>query len=475
MRLTFGLMGAWLLVLLVELLAALDLYLASVGPIGTCLAPVSLVVTLVVLVRTARHPLLFRQAWLRWLAYAGLLAVVASTLLSAGACGFALGLSFSLCLWCRFLTGPGIPRWLDLVLANFSLLLLLLEGATHLAGRLRPSPLFWDQDEVRPDFLKTRLASLPDSRFGKRVNGAGYFDDEFFPGGDKDWVACLVGDSFAYGVVPFDYNFATIAERKLVVSGRRAAIHNLGIPAIGPRQYGELMRTEVPRWNPHLVILSIYVGNDLRDIKVPQDWRNLTRWRFWVVMTRLLRWRKAAPADGRTAVGRDPGSDSDIPAYVHDWSQEPESMARSTYENIESGYLEVCRRVPAWESKHAFLLEVVSYFQRASRGHLLVLICPTAGQVDDSFYAALLAQKEHPEELQRDYPQQKIGEFCRRQGIACLDLLPALRAAWARRLHLYHRNDTHWNAAGNRVVGDVLGDYLNHSIVVTGRGSGERR
>ena len=458
--------------MLVNLFAGFDIYLSTVGRPLTLSAAISLTVALVALLRTVRGLSEWKLAWLRWLMYGVVLSVLLSTVIGgSGAqlieidCDFALGVSFSILLWCWLVRGHGISLRLDLILTNLVLCLLVIEGGAQLARKVSPSPLFWEMGGEAPALLKQRMASLARSRFGKSVNRQGYFDDEFFIPGEKDWVACLVGDSFAYGVVPFDYNFSTVAERMLGSLGRRVAIHNLGIPAIGPLLYGEVMRSEVPRWKPNLTILSIYVGNDLREASAGQDFRNLSHWASWVVASRLIRWHRAAPARSETAkVAQDPGLTPTVPDYVRDWRLEPESMSRRTYEEIELGYLEICRRSTDWESRQEKLCEVIRYFQQASGGHLLLLICPTAGQVDDELYRELLSRKPHPEEFLRDYPQQQLGEFCRKEHIAYLDLLPQLREAYRNQPHLYSRNDTHWNAAGNQVVGRALGQYLNQNF-----------
>ena len=76
-----------------------------------------------------------------------------------------------------------------------------------------------------------------------------------------------MGDSFAHSIVPYSRTFATIAERGLEQalpnSYSRIAVHNLGVPAIGMPQYAYLLNEEVLALLPTLVVLAVFIGNDI--------------------------------------------------------------------------------------------------------------------------------------------------------------------------------------------------------------------
>ena len=90
--------------------------------------------------------------------------------------------------------------------------------------------------------------------FGFRPNSGGFHDEEFFSADDDDFVVALLSDSFGLGVVPYRYNFATIAEqllrRDLEAPGRRVAVHNFGIASLDLTGYAWLLQHEVPDTNP---------------------------------------------------------------------------------------------------------------------------------------------------------------------------------------------------------------------------------
>lgn len=76
---------------------------------------------------------------------------------------------------------------------------------------------------------------------------------------------------------------------------------------------------------------------------------------------------------------------------------------------------------------------------------------------------ALIATPVYPQIYARyrdpflDDPQRRMSEFCRREGIPFLDLLPALRTESSRRLMF---DQCHYTPEGHRVVADALADFL---------------
>jgi hypothetical protein len=92
------------------------------------------------------------------------------------------------------------------------------------------------------------------------------------------------------------------------------------------------------------------------------------------------------------------------------------------------------------------------------------VIIPDEFQVNDRLWEQVLASSWLKNvELERDLPQEQLGAWFMEQDIEYLDLLPRLRASSPLtdgELHLYHRNDTHFNSRGNRVAGEALAEFL---------------
>lgn len=367
---------------------------------------------------------------------------------------------------------PG-PRFMiravDLAFGNALFALLLFEGATQLLAHWYPSPIVWDQESVA---RKIEAVRWPPRHpyFDFRFNSRGYHDEEFFAAGPNDWVAAVLADSFGIGVVPYAFHYTRVAEQRLqsAWTGRydRIALHNFGVAGIGMREYAYLLLTEALACRPRLVILCVFVGNDVFEFDLTR--KKSCRWYLqgWLggqVVKRLLaigREMRARMLTNPAALGPDTGPLSDVPAYVHDWRLEEPRFSDDAFLKIERDRLEVCNPYnPAVTPFYDAFFESLSFFGNTLGDRLLVVLIPDEFQVNDELYDRLMRLVTQRQSYDRDYPQTRIRAFCEERGWAVLDLLPALREAQAKG-RVYHLNDTHWNARGNRVAGEAIADYL---------------
>lgn len=136
-------------------------------------------------------------------------------------------------------------------------------------------------------------------------------------------------------------------------------------------------------------------------------------------------------------------------------------MSEERFLEIESERLEVCNPDnPQTVRAYADFLRALAHFADRLGERLIVMVIPDELQVNDALFQRLTGGRSG---YDRDYPQNRIAEFCRSRDVDCLDLLPALREA-QRSQRTYHRRDTHWNANGNRVAGERLAERLIRRI-----------
>ena len=77
------------------------------------------------------------------------------------------------------------------------------------------------------------------------LNSKGFNDVEFSAKKVAGTTRILgIGDSFAFGIVPYEYNYLTLIEQNLKQSGHNVEVINMGIPSIGPREYLSLLVNE---------------------------------------------------------------------------------------------------------------------------------------------------------------------------------------------------------------------------------------
>jgi hypothetical protein len=91
---------------------------------------------------------------------------------------------------------------------------------------------------------------------------------------------------------------------------------------------------------------------------------------------------------------------------------------------------------------------------------LAFVLIPGEFQVDDTLWHAMVQQS--PQLIDRDRPQRLIQAWMAARGRPVLDLLPLLRAVpplQDGRPHVYHLQETHFNARGNAVAGRALAHF----------------
>jgi hypothetical protein len=371
--------------------------------------------------------------------------------------------------------GPGNPPvsrtlvTLDLMLGNFLLLLAIAELSLTIWGAIRPSPLVF-HESVGSSLAAHRRPSHQ-SHHGSRLNQGGFADDEFLPGTANRRVIAVIGDSFGLGVVPISQNYVSVAEQTLneTLEGdsRHILLHNFGVPAIGLAEYAELFRTEVERWNPSVVVVSVFVGNDIHQglsFTRPRTRRyRLQQWLSWNAIARAM----ALLQDGRLKIEQ--VASLGLPPTTPDSANESRPVARperptfseERFFEIEKRRIEVTRAdEPEISADYEQFFAGLRYFERALGDSLIVAIIPDEFQVNDALWRSIAGDDKR---FERDLPQRRILEFCARHSIECIDFLPELRDAEMLG-RTYHQRDTHWNERGNRVAGLELARRLAQKI-----------
>jgi hypothetical protein len=89
------------------------------------------------------------------------------------------------------------------------------------------------------------------------------------------------------------------------------------------------------------------------------------------------------------------------------------------------------------------------------------VLAPSHVQVDDGLWSeALRRYGETEANYSRSMPNDRLMAFAANHRLRMVDLLPTLMSANRGGKTLYHRREQHWNREGNRVVAEVLSEYL---------------
>jgi hypothetical protein len=126
------------------------------------------------------------------------------------------------------------------------------------------------------------------------------------------------------------------------------------------------------------------------------------------------------------------------------------------YDELGSADLSYPAVAYGWDRSLAVLDESQQILQGWG-AELVILIIPTKEEV----YAAYVGDKLGPEHLAAlAAGRLSLLEACQAQGWRCVDSTPALMAALESGETVYHALDFHLDASGNRVITQLLGDYL---------------
>jgi len=105
------------------------------------------------------------------------------------------------------------------------------------------------------------------------------------------------------------------------------------------------------------------------------------------------------------------------------------------------------------------VLDDIRRVAEAGGARYVLTIHPDQTQVDEALRRELAVSFGiRDEAFDLDLPQRVLKEYCATRQVACVDLLPIVRAHGGGNLYLYH--DTHYNEAGRQLVAQTIGDFL---------------
>lgn len=268
----------------------------------------------------------------------------------------------------------------------------------------------------------------------------------------------VVGDSMAFGYgVEDDETWTALLEQEL----SHARVINLGLVGGAPQQYQRVYATFGQTLQPALVLFCLFPGNDVKDAGLFDRWEragaqgNYYVWRFseddgedglglhdllersyLVTFLRHVRKSASAQLDGRTITLSDGSRLQLVPTLYDDLERltDPEHPEfRMTLDAVKQ------TRALAEQNGSAFL----------------VVLVPTKEEV----YLPLL--EEEPPPLTAPFAAQ-----FEQLGIPYLDLTPGFRARARQGERLFFEIDGHPNAAGYRLMADLVLAHLQRNTEI---------
>jgi hypothetical protein len=339
------------------------------------------------------------------------------------------------------------------------------------------------------DYLSVAAPTLAPHRVLSNyyTNSLGFADEEFSidkPAGTLRIMG--IGDSFTFGAVSHPQNVLKIVQDSLNrdCAGRKIEIMNFGIPSAGVSEYQMVHMYAAPRYKPDRVVVHFYLGNDGPDLvsgylALPEIRPQPGSWSYaWTylrnsitVLRSLDRGPVAVPSGqpGPNARGGERASDQpDLTDEEMEPTFTPEAFERILMDEVQHLYRG--RNLPFRDSWNDTLgvLDALRTDVVASTGRPpITVLYPSQAQIYPALFEALKRkiQEQVPlvdlSDFDVGFPNEMVLNYCRREGLVCHDITPALiSAARESPAPLYRPRDTHWNVRGNRIAAAAEAAFL---------------
>jgi hypothetical protein len=282
------------------------------------------------------------------------------------------------------------------------------------------------------------------------LNSKGFNDVEFSAKKVAGTTRILgIGDSFAFGIVPYERNYLTLIEQNLKQGGHNVEVINMGIPSIGPKEYLSLLVNEGLALEPDRVLLSFFIGNDFEESRK----RKLISYSYVAsLITYVLdRWNKAQwmPGDGKY--------DDNAPTFTDKFYLELEVRRSAIF----------LRDHRAFDADFTTALSYISEIKRLCDSRnigLTIVLIPDELQVSkplqaEVIAASALAGASYDFALPNRLLHAKFDEL----KIDYIDLITEFSAKSLDK-RLYRPNDSHWNIAGNELAAGLILQHLSAQL-----------
>jgi hypothetical protein len=360
-----------------------------------------------------------------------------------------------------------------LVAASFAVALLMAEGILRLFPGLMSEGatvrLHWQTagrgDPVSPhDYIG--IVPLPEGRaIGEDASDASVesiWAQRNLPPWPGQAEIIVVGDSFAYSqTVTLEHAWTVLLDEARPAS----RVITLGTVGSGPEQYSRVFETYGVNLSPKLVIVSLFLANDIYDAETFERWQ-----------------REAPDVDYGRFV--EVGAASDAVFWLSRFSGKSYLLAlsRDLLSSIADGRLFEGETIELESGERIqivpqFLFNTAEKVSRRDPGFNLTAdslsrINERARALDMNCLVVLFPSKEeiYGQFLERDFPllSHSIIAELEQRDIDYFDLAPVFRENAQEGQALYHEVDGHPNILGYQLVAETIAEYLNQHALEYG-------
>ena len=300
------------------------------------------------------------------------------------------------------------------------------------------------------------------------ANSRGLRDDEVEVPKPADVFRILVvGDSFTVGAsIRQEDAYPQELERLLQSPGTPIEVVNAGTGGWGPFQYAQYVEHYADEYEPDLLLLGMFVGNDtyvdafaVEDTLTAVLGRRVSREAGSSVWGSVKVFLYERSHIARLALTQGVGWTADFTRARCDEFDEyflgvQKTRLANHVANPDEESLAILEknvrqigRIKAWSDERGI--------------PLVVFVIPDENQINTELQSVLLADGD-PASYDFDRPQSLLRPLFALQAIDWVDLRPSIQAD----TRCLYMNDSHWTPEGHALVAKVIHDYLRYSELV---------
>jgi hypothetical protein len=304
------------------------------------------------------------------------------------------------------------------------------------------------------------------------INSLGYRDRERSLARTDDTFRIMVlGDSMTEAAqVDWEDSYCAHLERRLNDEGRRVEVLNCGVVGYSPLQELLLLQREGRRFQPDLVMVGLFLDNDVADLH-PELCRPLKDTPFAKLVDGRLDIDYSRAESGARDYVRQPIY------FIRKWSatyrwirsmssrQQAGAAANGPSDQPPLRFMVYADPAPpvweeAWSVMEKTLLELAEETRRL--GAQFVIVSLPCGQAsNEQVWIDLLEKHGAMRELHwdLDQPERRLAAFADKHQLRLCQLLPNFRER-AGDEALFFGSIGHFNQQGHRLATEVIADYL---------------
>ncbi|PIP13031.1 MAG: hypothetical protein COX48_05450 [bacterium (Candidatus Stahlbacteria) CG23_combo_of_CG06-09_8_20_14_all_34_7] len=319
---------------------------------------------------------------------------------------------------------------LSLIYCNIVLFFVFLEIIFNLVFIIHPFEVLKRKAEIFRLTPNTTFNNFP-------VNEDGYMGRPMFEE-KKERRILFIGDSFGVGVIDYGYNFIQMIE-----DSTEFECINLSQPGYSPLNYLKELDNNLKKSQADLVVIIIFVGNDIINISLPENNWSIENWKT----INFIRNVKTVIKNKKNGGSKD----------------KILKMTREKFLEVEMNRMQANNENLLKEEWNLFekTIKKIKNFLDKENTKCIFIIIPDEYSVNENL------QREITGKINIDwqYSINRVLKILTENGIDCLNTTGLLQESYSKGINPYKENDTHVNKTGNYIIFDNLRKKI-HGVTI---------